>query len=146
MTHPTPTCRRRAGLAFALAGLLTGVLLISVSGCAVLGRRQTDQPIDPEKVAEVTAGMSKIQVTNLLGAPQEIIFSNKEHDPLREHAYVYEYKAEAGTAIFFGVINFGRLDAKRDRVVVFFDEAGLVANVAATLRGLDTKFGFPFGG
>jgi outer membrane protein assembly factor BamE (lipoprotein component of BamABCDE complex) len=132
---------RTAALAIVLAGCLAGGL----SGCLVFARRHTDQPIPAGNVAEIKAGMAKQDVTALLGAPHEIIFSNKEHDPLREHAYVYEYTVQAATAIFFVVANFGNLDAKRDRVVVFFDEAGRVQNVASSLRGADASYGFPFG-
>lgn len=115
------------------------------SGCAVLGRQQVDHPIAIEDVDRIEVGMASSQVTDILGAPQEILFSNKEHDPLREHAYIYEYEKRAGTAIFFGVVNFGNLDTKRDRVVVFFDEAGRVSNVGASVYGQDAAFGFPFG-
>ncbi len=126
------------------AALVAGVLL-ALPGCLILGRQQTDQPVVPEKVAQVQKGMTKDQVTDLLGAPQEIIFSNKALDPLREHAYVYEYKAQKATAIFLGVVNFGNLDSKRDRVVVFFGEDGKVINVGQSLYGKSARYGFPFG-
>ncbi len=129
--------------------LLSIVLLVAVacptSGCLVMGRRQIDQPIDDNAVAAVTRGMSREQVTDLLGAPHEIIFSNREHDPLREHAYVYEFTRQKATALFFGVVNFGNLDSKRDRVVVFFDEDGRVASLGASLHGHESSYGFPFG-
>ena len=129
----------RAGKLMLLAAL------IGAQGCVVFGRRQTDQPIVPEKVAQVEKGMNKEQVTNLLGAPQEIIFSNKQLDPLREHAYIYEYKIERATAILFGIVNFGNLDDKRDRVIVFFGDDDKVSNVAKSLYGDRASFGFPFG-
>jgi outer membrane protein assembly factor BamE (lipoprotein component of BamABCDE complex) len=115
------------------------------SGCAFMARRQTDQPVLAVQVAKVEKGMTKGQVTDILGAPQEIIFSNKMHDPLREHSYIYEYKVEMGTAIFFGVINFGNLDQKRDRVIVFFGDDEKVSNVAKSLYGDQAAYGFPFG-
>jgi len=129
----------------ALLSLFLGLVALASPGCAVMARRQTDQPVLAEKVDSVQRGMTKNQVTDILGAPQEIIFSNKEHDPLREHAYVYEYKVDVGTAIFFGVVNFGNLDAKRDRAVVFFGEDARVSNVAKSLHGAEARYGFPFG-
>ncbi len=128
-----------------LGGLVLLAVLAGVQGCVVFGRRQTDQPIVPERLAQVEKGMTKNQVTDLLGAPQEIVFSNKQHDPLREHAYIYEYKIERGTAILFGVVNFGNLDDKRDRAIVFFGDDDKVSNVAASLHGDQARFGFPFG-
>lgn len=126
-------------LVAALAALGTG------SGCAVLGRAQKDHRISPEDVAKVQKGMSKEEVTRLLGAPQEILFSNKEHDPLREHAYVFEHSTIHYTGIVFLFLNFGNQDEKRDRVVVFFDEAGKVDHVGKSLKAEDSGFGFPFG-
>ena len=121
------------------------VVLLTGSGCAVLGRQQTDQPVLADNVNRIEKGMTKTQVTDILGAPQEIIFSNKEHDPLTEFAYVFEYKVELGTAIFFGIVNFGNLDEKRDRAIVFFADDGTVRNVAQSLYGDQASYGFPFG-
>ncbi|MGH2627950.1 MAG: outer membrane protein assembly factor BamE domain-containing protein [Anaerolineales bacterium] len=144
MATPGSKVRSRSLQAAALGGALAAGLL-SGPGCAVMARRQTDQPVLAENVAKVQQGMTKGQVTDVLGAPQEIIFSNKEHDPLREHAYVFEYKVDLGTAIFFGLVNFGNLDQKRDRAIVFFDEGGKVAHVAKSLRADQARYGFPFG-
>lgn len=133
----------------AAGNLLLVIALLCISsalaGCAIMGQQQEDQPISANDVSQIKVGMTRNKVTDVLGAPQELIFSNKEHDPLREHAYVYEYTRKAGTAIFFLVVNFGNLDTKRDRVVVFFDENGKVSNVGASLHGDDAHFGFPFG-
>lgn len=121
------------------------IVLLVAPGCLIMARRQKDQAFPIEEVDRVQKGMTRSQVTDILGAPQEIIFSNKEHDPLREHAYVYEHTRDKGTAIFFGVVNFGNLDMKRDRVVVFFNEAGRVSNVGASLHANESLYGFPFG-
>jgi outer membrane protein assembly factor BamE (lipoprotein component of BamABCDE complex) len=114
---------------------LCGIAVCSfVCGCAVLGRQQKDHRIDPEALAKVQRGMSKEEVTNLLGAPQEIIFSNKEHDPLREHAYIFEHVTTVYTGVVFLFMNFGNSDEKRDRVLVFFDESGKVDHVGSSLK------------
>lgn len=125
--------------------LALALSLSMFSGCAVLGRQQKDHRIDAESVAKIQRGMTKSQVTDILGAPQEIIFSNREHDPLREHAYVFEHTATLYTAVVFVFINFGNSDEKRDRVIVFFDENGIVAHVGASLRASQASYGFPFG-
>lgn len=124
-----------------------GLLFLAVllSGCAVLGRQQNEHPIDQLKVRQVKKGMSRQQVTALLGAPQEIQYSNKEHDPLWEHAYVYEHTQTVYTGIVFGFINFGNVDEKRDRVIVFFDEEGRVEHIGSSLFADEASFGFPFG-
>ncbi len=122
--------------------ILAGSLL---PGCALMGREQVDKSIKPESVAQVKKGMAKEEVTSILGAPQDIIFSNKEHDPLREHAYVFTHRKTKYTAIFLALISFGNMDQKSDRVVVFFDEEGKVAHVGSSLDADRAAYGFPFG-
>ncbi len=126
---------------------IVGVLLLAgaTSGCAVLGRQQIDHRIDAAQLAKVQKGMSREDVTRILGAPTEIIFSNKEHDPLREHAYVFQHTTTQYTGIVFLFMNFGNSDEKRDRVLVFFDETGKVDHVGASLVADQAAYGFPFG-
>ena len=125
--------------------VLTVAVAAPTAGCAIFGRQQKDHRIAPEQVAKVQKGMTKEQVTDILGAPTDIIFSNKEHDPLREHAYVFEHFTTKYTAISLAIVNFGNSDEKRDRVVVFFDESGKVDHLGASLRAGDASYGFPFG-
>lgn len=128
----------RTCVSLALIGLL-------MPGCAVMGRRQVDHPIDREALAKVEPGMSKAEVTRLLGAPTEIIFSNKALDPLVEHAYVYEYENAHYTGIVFVLVNFGNMDEKRDRVIVWLTPDGKVEHVGSSLKARDSGYGFPFG-
>jgi outer membrane protein assembly factor BamE (lipoprotein component of BamABCDE complex) len=121
------------------------LLLLPSPGCAVLGRQQKDHRIDPAALAQVQKGMPKEEVTRLLGAPTEIIFSNKALDPLVEHAYVYEHTATRYTGIVLAIINFGNVDEKRDRVIVWLDPEGRVAHVGASLKADESEYGFPFG-
>lgn len=126
---------------FAFVGLVAAL----ASGCAVMGRQQRDHRIDAEAVAKVQKGMSKEEVVNLLGAPTEIIFSNKALDPLREHALIFEQVTTKYTGIVLLFINFGNSDEKRDRVLVFLDDSGKVDHVGASLRADQAEYGFPFG-
>lgn len=126
-------------------GFTLGLAVAGLSGCAVFGRQQVDHRIDGHAVQKIQKGMTKEEVTNLLGAPQEIIFSNKMHDPLREHAYVFEHTTTKYTGIVLALVNFGNMDEKRDRVLVFFDEDGKVTHVGASLRADTAEYGFPFG-
>jgi len=121
------------------------LVLFLLPSCAVLGRQQIDHRISPDAVSRVQKGMSKEDVVATLGAPQEIIFSHKEHDPLREHAYVYTHKTTLYTAISLAILTFGNMDQKNDRVVVFFDDDQTVAFVGASLHAGNAAYGFPFG-
>ena len=125
--------------------LLCAIAFGPTTGCAILARQQKEHAIDPAALANVKKGMAKSEVTDLLGAPQEIIFSNKEHDPLREHAYVYQYEKTHYTAVSLAIINFGNMDTKKDRVMVFFDEVGRVDHVGSSLHADEASFKFPFG-
>ena len=125
--------------------LLATLVALLAPGCAVLARQQTDHPIDPAAVAMVKKGMPKEEVTTILGAPTEILFSNKALDPLREHAYIYEHTRVKYTGIVLAIINFGNADSKRDRVIVWLDEDGKVAHVGSSLKADESSYGFPFG-
>jgi outer membrane protein assembly factor BamE (lipoprotein component of BamABCDE complex) len=127
----------------AILGIL--FLILVLPGCAVFGRQHVDHPIDREALAKVQKGMPKAEVTQLLGAPTEIIFSNKMHDPLQEHAYVFEFSRTKYTGISLALVTFGNMDQKRDRVLVFFDNEGKVDHVGASLKADDASYGFPFG-
>lgn len=116
-----------------------------LTGCLIMGRREQQSPLSAESVQALEPGMPKARVVELLGAPTEFIFSNKEHDPLREHAYIYEHVMTKYTGISFALINFGNADEKKDRVVVFFDDEGRVESVGDTLDADTTSYGFPFG-
>lgn len=125
---------------------LVACLSLLGAGCAVLGRAQKDHRIAATELAKVQKGMAKEDVTRILGAPTEIIFSNKEHDPLREHAYIFEHMTTHYTGVVFLFLNFGNQDDKRDRAIVFFDETGKVDHVGASLMAEKSAYGFPFGG
>lgn len=125
--------------------MLAACLPLAASGCAVLGRAQKDHRVSPVELEKIQKGMAKEEVTRLLGAPTEIIFSNKEHDPLREHAYVFEHTTTRYTGIVFLFLNFGNQDEKRDRAIVFFDETGKVDHVGKSLMAEKAGYGFPFG-
>ena len=126
-----------------LSFLALSVLLSS--GCAVFGRRQVDHPIDREALAKIEKGMPKEEVTQLLGAPQEILFSNKALDPLVEHAYIYEYSTARYTGIILAIVNFGNVDEKRDRVVIWLSPDGKVTQIGASLKADESSYDFPFG-
>ncbi|MEM7235770.1 MAG: outer membrane protein assembly factor BamE [Planctomycetota bacterium] len=120
-------------------------ILMTTTGCLIMGRQQRENPVAAENVQRITKGMPKTEVHAIMGAPNEIIFSNKALDPLREHAYIYEHVRSKYTGISFGIINFGNADEKKDRVVIFLDNDGNVESVGASLFGQDTSYGFPFG-
>ena len=129
-----------------LIGLaLASVLLTSAPGC-VLSQSTSGTTISQEQVdAIIVRGSTRQDVANVLGAPDKIIYSNLEHDPLFERAYQYSRRRRKTT--FFTVILFSgaRADVNHDEVIVFFDEFGLVEDVAARLDMDRPRYGAPWG-
>ncbi len=119
-----------AALALACACLVGPVL---GSGC-VLSLSTDGTKIPADAVGEIVVGQSdRADVVRLLGAPDDIIYSNLEHDPLFERAFRYERNKRKTT--FFTIIIFStaRTDRNKDVVIVFFDDEGIVDDVAARL-------------
>lgn len=129
---------------------LPSILLLSVvgilgSGC-VLSQTTSGTPLSEQQVDEIVVGVStRADVARVLGAPDEIIYSNLEHDPLFERAYKFTRKRSKTT--FFTLILFSgaRSDINHDQVIVFFDDGGLVEDVAARLDMDRPRYGAPWG-
>jgi len=122
------------------------ILMASTGLGCVLSQSTTGTSIQREQVdAIVVGGSMREDVTSVLGAPDEIIYSNLEHDPLFERAYKYSRRRRKTT--FFTVILFSgsRADVNHDEVIVFFDAFGLVEDVAARLDMDRPRYGAPWG-
>lgn len=120
-------------------------LALALQGC-VLAQTTQGTAIGDEAVARIVPGTTTREgVSRLLGAPDKIIYSNLEHDPLFERAYQYERKRRKTT--FFTIILFStaRTDSNKDLVVVFFDDAGVVQDVAWRLDMDLPRYGAPWG-
>jgi len=136
---PRPAPGRRV-----LAVALALAVLAACPGC-FFSRAKRHAPIDAEKLAEIEVGVSTIDdVVELLGAPTDILFSSREHDPLRVFALEYAYEVTKSTGFTVIVLTFLNSDAKRDHVLVFFDDAGLVSAVGSTLAADRARYGLPF--
>lgn len=127
---------------------LAAVVVVATSaslGC-VLSQSTSGTSIHQEQVdAIVVGGSTREDVASVLGAPDEIIYSNLEHDPLFERAYRYSRRRRKTT--FFTVILFSgsRADVNHDEVIVFFDAFGLVEDLAARLDMDRPRYGAPWG-
>ena len=110
-----------------LASLLISCFLGPPGLGCVLSQSTSGTSLSWDQVdAIVVRGSTRADVTNVFGAPDEIIYSNLEHDPLFERAYKYSRRRRKTT--FFTVILFSgaRTDVNHDQVIVFFDDFGLV--------------------
>lgn len=99
-----------------------------------------------EQVAQVAVGKStRADVARLLGAPDEIIYSNQEHDPLFERAYTYQRTKRRSTFLTLIVFSTSRADVNSDHVIVFFDDSGVVEDVSSRLDREKPRYGTPWG-
>jgi outer membrane protein assembly factor BamE (lipoprotein component of BamABCDE complex) len=143
-----------------LSLVLASVVLLP--GC-ILGRVRDQVPLDAEKVAKIVPGQtSKKEVVELLGAPTYVndriglrvlgkpvqvngagpLIDELVHSPL-DHSYTYEYSDTKSLALYLVIVSFTNQETKRDRVVVFFDQKGLVSHVGATFDAKDVEFRMP---
>jgi outer membrane protein assembly factor BamE (lipoprotein component of BamABCDE complex) len=151
--------KRRLVLAIATA--------VSLPGC-ILGRVRDEVPIDPDKVAKITPGQStKKDVVDLLGAPTYVndrlgfrvlsprgaaqpmagqvtgpLVDELVHSPL-DHSYTYEYTDTKSQSFYLLIVSFTNQETKRDRVVVFFDDKGVVSHVGKSFNAKDVEFRLP---
>ncbi len=128
-----------------IAVLVSFMFVFSDTGC-VLSQSTNGTGISEEQVdAIIVGGSTRADVASVLGAPDEVIYSNLEHDPLFERAYKYSRKRRKTT--FFTVILFSgaRTDVNHDQVIIFFDDFGLVEDVAARLDMDRPRYGAPWG-
>jgi outer membrane protein assembly factor BamE (lipoprotein component of BamABCDE complex) len=126
-------------IALALIACLAG------AGC-VLSQSTDGTPLDDAQVEALEIGRStRADVVRLFGAPDDIIYSNLAHDALVERAFRYERTRRKTT--FFSVILFStsRSDRNGDHLVVFFDDEGIVQDVAARLDMDRPRYGGPWG-
>ena len=120
------------------------LLLPVLSGC-VFAQTSEGTRLSWGQIDAIVRGQStRADVTELLGAPDRIIYSNLEHDPLFERAY--EYKRTRTRSTFFTIIIFStaRRDKNFDHAVIFFDDQGVVEDVAARLDMNVPRYGSPW--
>jgi outer membrane protein assembly factor BamE (lipoprotein component of BamABCDE complex) len=113
-------------------------------GC-VLSQTTNGTKLSSTDVEEIVVGEStRVDVARIMGAPDEIIYSNLKLDPLFERAFVYQRRKIKTT--YFTVILFSgmRVDSNLDKVIVFFDDEGLVEDVAERLHMDRPRYGSPW--
>lgn len=154
-----PVRPRAAALALALA------LPLVSSGC-ILGRARDGVPLDGERVARIVPGQTtRREVVELLGAPTYVndriglrVLARPEgqgtpgragplvdelvRSPL-DHSYTYEYTDTKTASLYLLVVSFTNQETRRDRVVVFFDDQGVVAHVGVSLDAASASFRLP---
>jgi len=128
------------------AAVVLPLLFGLVFGCA-LSQTTDGTRLRQARVDQIVVGKStRADVTRILGAPDEIIYSNRKLDPLFERAF--RYKRSKRKTTFFTLVFFSasRADANSDNVIVFFNDKGIVEDVGARLDMDAPRYGTPWGG
>jgi outer membrane protein assembly factor BamE (lipoprotein component of BamABCDE complex) len=114
-------------------------------GC-VLSQTTNGTKLQSDDIEQIVVGEStREDVARIMGAPDEIIYSNLKLDPLFERAFVYQ-RNKIKTTYFTLVLFSGmRVDSNKDKVIVFFDDDGVVEDVAERLDMDKPRFGSPWG-
>lgn len=147
-----------------LARLGAVVLVAAAPGC-ILGRVRDEAPLDPDAVRAIEPGRTtKRDVVALLGAPTYVndriglrlvgrpdvldgggagpLIDELVRSPL-DHSYTYEHTETKSASLYLLVLSFTNTETRRDRVVVFFDERGVVSHVGVTLDAGSAEFRLP---
>ena len=116
------------------------VLLVALglaSSCAIT-RHRTFEPIESASVGALSIGDSAARVTELLGAPTEVVQLGSRS------AYRYDFTETKSAGLFLLIVGFFNSDSHQDRVWVFFDESDIVTHVGSTLAADEASYSMPW--
>ncbi|MBL8037582.1 hypothetical protein ACYX34_03985 [Nitrospira sp. CMX1] len=116
------------------------VVSLLLHGCA-FSRGTLGDDVKTEVLTAIQKGITtKIEVVNLLGAPDRLVQLNG-----RDVFHYYRYDAKAGSLLLI-ILNFTRLSIKSDDVFIIVNREGIVEDVLASKRTESLGFRFwPFG-
>jgi outer membrane protein assembly factor BamE (lipoprotein component of BamABCDE complex) len=113
----------------------------------VLSQTTDGTSISDAQVAAIQPGVStRADVVRILGAPDHIIYSNLEHDALFERTFQFKRKRRKNTFMTFILLSGSRSETNSDNVMIFFDDKGLVEEMAFRLDMDRPEFGWPWSG
>ena len=125
-------------------GLLIALAAPLFTGC-VLSQSTTGVSLADVAFDEIAIGRStRADVTRLLGPPDEIVYSNRQLDPLFERVFLYERPRTRTTGTFLVIFAAHRNDTQIDRAAIFFNERGIVEDVSWRLDGESAEYGMPW--
>ena len=118
--------------------LLILCLCLLTSACW-MGRAQTNEPIDAVKAGRLVPGTSTAKdVVALLGGPNDVVQLG------RRTAYQYISTTQKSAGLWLFAFALTNVDARQDRVWVFFDEADVLTHVGATFESHRAQWALPW--
>jgi hypothetical protein len=120
-----------------IALILVSALLSA--GCAAVGINREDQGFDPDQLDGLTPGRTTAdEVCLTFGAPTRVVRLTAGN------AYVYERSVGKATGFYLFLVSFVNYDERFDRIVFFFDAAGVLTHYGVSLDAGRTAYGLPF--
>jgi hypothetical protein len=118
-------------------GLL--IMLLWVSGCAIIGRGKDFRPFDEQALTQIKPGQTTAaEVTKIFGAPSEIVkLSNG-------NAYVYERSVSKATGVWLIILTLANYDTQHDRIVFFINKDDVVTHYGSNFKTDTVAYGMPF--
>ena len=145
LTGEEPLASSRVPRTSSCVALLVLSVLVSLSaGCVLSQTTDGTQLVDSEVARLVVGTSTRADVTRILGAPDRIIYSNREHDPLFERAFRYHRTKRATTYFSMLLFSASRAETNSDNVIVFFDSGGVVEDVGVRLDMDKPRFRAPW--
>lgn len=118
-------------------GLL--IIVVLLSGCAVIGRGKDFRPFDEQALAQIKPGQTTAtEVTELFGAPSQIVkLSNG-------NAYVYARSLSKATGVYLVFLTLVNYDTQHDRIVFFINQNDVVTHYGSSFKTGTAAYGMPF--
>ena len=115
------------------------VIIVFLSGCAVLARGKDYRPFDAQGLSQIKPGQTTAaEVTKLFGAPTQIVkLSNG-------NAYVYNRSLSKATGVWLVLVTLVNYDTQYDRMVFFIDENDVVTHYGSSFKAETAAYGTPF--
>lgn len=117
---------------------LLAIPLLFAPACA-MARTTDNRPLEAGELARLVPGTSTAKdVVAMLGAPVDVVQLGKRS------AYLYRHTASKRAGLWLVVVAFYNVDERSDRIWVFFDEAGVLTHVGATLSASQAEYAMPY--
>jgi len=108
-------------------------------GACWMGRAQTNEPLDAVKAAQLVPGTSTASdVVALLGGPNDVVQLG------RRTAYQYIATTEKSAGLWLFALALTNVDARQDRVWVFFDEQDVLTHIGSTFESHRAQWALPW--
>jgi len=119
--------------------LVVLLMIVTGSGCAVIGRGKDFRPIEEKTLTHVEPGKTTAaDVMKLFGPPSQIVkLSNG-------NAYIYDRSLSKATGLWLVVVTFANYDTQHDRIVFFINNQDLVTHYGSSFKSDTSTYGMPF--